>query len=208
MPNDPALDQASLLALRRGEAAALNRLIDRWQRPLHAFAYRYCQNEADADDLVAQVFVKLYQQRNRLAPDTRLSAWLFTTLVNLCHNLHRWRRRHPTVHFVTAHRTRAGDRLTGPDEKDFPADQPTPARILENDETLAALRAAILRLPHELRSTLLLHHFEKLSYREIAEIAGCSERGIETRLYRARQQLREQLRATEDRVLDRSSRQP
>lgn len=97
MSNDPATDLACLLALQQGEAAALNRLIARWQRPLHSFAYRYCQNRADAEDLVAQTFVRLYQQRLRLRPDTRLSAWLFTTLTNFCHNHHRWKRRHPTT---------------------------------------------------------------------------------------------------------------
>jgi RNA polymerase sigma-70 factor (ECF subfamily) len=191
--NDPAIDQASLLALQQGEAAALNRLIARWQRPLHSFAYRYCQNQADADDLVAQTFVKLYQQRNRLRPDTRLSAWLFTTLTNLCHNHHRWKRRHPTVNLVT-HAEESGDHAPeGPRQDDIPSEQISPDRAMEQDEKLAAVRAAIARLPHDLRVTLLLHHFDRLSYREIGEITGCSERGIETRLYRARQQLRDLL---------------
>lgn len=52
------------------------------------------------------------------------------------------------------------------------------------------MRAAINRLPHDLKVTLLLHHYDRLSYREIGQITGCSERGVETRLYRARQQLR------------------
>ena len=55
---------------------------------------------------------------------------------------------------------------------------------------LAAVRAAIDLLPHDLKVTLLLHHYEHLSYREISAVVGCSERGVETRLYRARQQLR------------------
>lgn len=206
MPNDPAFDQASLLALQQGEAAALNRLIDRWQRPLHAFAYRYCQNQADADDLVAQVFVKLYQQRQRLKAGTKLSAWLFTTLANLCHNLHRWKRRHPTVNFETRPSDPESATASGPSQDDIPSDQPNPERMLEQDEAVAALRAGIARLPHDLRATLLLHHFERLSYREIAEIMGCSERGIETRLYRARQQLRQHLERVKDLPPDRSSR--
>ena len=61
---------------------------------------------------------------------------------------------------------------------------------MAQDESLAAVRAAIAQLPHDLRATVLLHHYEHLSYREIAAITGCSERGVETRLYRARQQLR------------------
>ncbi len=190
MPNDPATDEAALLALQQGDASALNRLIDRWQRPLHSFAYRYCQNQADAEDLVAQTFARLYQQRARLRPDTRLSAWLFTTLTNLCHNHHRWKRRHPTVNFDRP----AGDEpAQGPSQDNIAADQMQPDQALEHEESLIAVRAAIGRLPHDLKVTLLLHHYDRLSYREIAGITGCSERGVETRLYRARLQLREML---------------
>jgi len=189
-PHDHAADLACLLALQQGEAAALNRLIERWQRPLHHFAYRYVQNNTDAQDLVAETFVRLYQQRNRLRPDTKLSAWLFTALSNLCHNHHRWKRRHPTVTLE-----RPADSGATPSGRFQPAfepcsDQLGPDAALERDETLAAVRAAIDQLPHDLKVTLLLHHYDQLSYREIGEITGCSERGIETRLYRARQQLK------------------
>lgn len=194
-PHDHAADHAALLALQRGEAAALNQLIERWQRPLHHFAYRYVQNSTDAQDLVAETFVRLYQQRLRLRPDTKLSAWLFTTLTNLCHNHHRWKRRHPTV---TLERSTTEGAL----DSDHPApafehrsEQPSPGAVMEQDETVATVRAAIDRLPHDLKVTLLLHHYDRLSYREIGEITGCSERGIETRLYRARHQLKAMLTA-------------
>jgi RNA polymerase sigma-70 factor, ECF subfamily len=190
---DPATDRASLLALQQGEAAPLNRLIARWQGPLLGFAYRYTQNNADAHDLVASTFVRLYQQRLRLRPDTRLSAWLFTTLANLCHNHYRWKRRHPTVAIDPAAHGSNGSVETGVLAGELSDDQPAPDATLEHDEALMALRTAINRLPHDLKVTLLLHHYDHLSYREISEITRCSERGVETRLYRARAQLRQQL---------------
>ena len=190
MPSDPATDQDNLFALQQGEAAALNRLIARWQRPLINFAYRYVQNSTDANDLVAEAFVKLYQQRLRLRADTKLSAWLFTTLSNLCHNHQRWKRRHPTVALSTS--DYAGDDSTEWDGtiSGIASEQTTPETSLEQNEMVTAVRAAIDLLPHDLKVTLLLHHYEHQSYREIATIVGCSERGVETRLYRARQQLR------------------
>ncbi|MDD2762959.1 MAG: sigma-70 family RNA polymerase sigma factor [Opitutaceae bacterium] len=185
---DPASDSACLQALQHGQDAALNQLIARWQRPLFTFAWRYVQNQTDAHDLVAEAFVRLHQQRNRLRPDTRLSAWLFATLSNLCHNHYRWRRRHPTVSLDAP----IDDDET-PAHAAVPSDASPPNATLEQAETRAAVRAAIGRLPHDLRMTILLHHYERLSYREIGAIAGCSERGVETRLYRARQRLREEL---------------
>ena len=193
MPTDPATDHASLLALQQGEAVALNRLIARWQRPLHSFAYRYVQNTADSHDLVAETFVRLYQQRLRLRRDTKLSAWLFTTLTNLCHNHHRWKRRHPTVALDAPAAGTEGDPGRVSPGFELASEQPAPDAALEHDEILAAVRDAIGRLPHDLKVTLLLHHYDRLSYHEISEITGCSERGVETRLYRARQQLRDQL---------------
>lgn len=191
MPNDPATDRASLAALQQGDTTALNRLIARWQRPLLSYAYRYVQNSADAHDLTAGVFVRLYQQRHKLRPDTNLSAWLFTTLTNLCHNHHRWKRRHPTTPLDAPPDEAGGDWSAGLGE--LASDQPGPAALLAHDELLDAVRIAIGELPHDLKVTMLLHHYENLSYREIAEITRCSERGVETRLYRARQLLRQVL---------------
>jgi len=190
---DPANDRTSLRALQQVEVVALNRLIARWQRPLHSFAYRYLQNNADANDLVAEAFVRLYQRRETLRPDTKLSAWLFTTLTNLCHNHHRWKRRHPTVALDAPASTHGGEQERTAPALELSSEQPEPAAALERDEMLAAVRAAIERLPHDLKVTLLLHHYDHLSYREISEITDCSERGVETRLYRARQQLRQML---------------
>ena len=190
-PHDPAPDLASLLALQRGESTALNRLIERWQRPLYHFAYRYVQNTADAQDLVAATFVRLYQQRIRLRADTKLSAWLFTTLSNLCHNHHRWKRRHPTVALERPGANSSSETDRGSQAFDPCCDLPSPDRAMEHSETVATVRAAIDRLPHDLKVTIILHHYDHLSYREIGEITGCSERGIETRLYRARNQLKQ-----------------
>ena len=182
-------DNTDLHALQHGDDTALNRLMVRWQKPLFAFAWRYLHNSADAHDLVAEVFVRLYQQNHRLAPDTRLAAWLFTILSNLCHNHHRWRRRHPSIS-LDATDPRDGSEAMA---TNVPHDSPAPDSTLEHAEALTAMATAIDRLPHDLKTTLLLHHYEQLGYREIGQITGCTERGVETRLYRARQYLRAEL---------------
>lgn len=172
-------DQADLLALQNGESRALDRLVLRWEGRLYGFAWRYLHHEADARDMVASVFVRLFQQCHRLRDDTNLSAWLFTTTANLCANHQRWRRRHPNVSFdVPAASDHLMDEATAPDAQ------------LQHKELLTVLQQALANLPHDLKTTLLLHHYERLSCREISTITGCSIRGVETRLYRARQLLR------------------
>jgi RNA polymerase sigma-70 factor (ECF subfamily) len=187
VPLDAANDSAIFQSLQAGDYTALDQIIRRWEKPLFAFAWRYTRNAADAEDVVAETFVRLYQRRQQLRPDTRLAAWLFTTLTNLCHNQHRWRRRHPALSFDAA--SVPGEENRAPPAALISAG-PRPAAVLEQKENRAALQAAIDTLPHDLKTAILLHHYEKQSYREIADVVGCSERGVETRLYRAKQRLR------------------
>jgi len=186
--NDLPTDAACLQSLQADEVGVLDQLMARWQRPLYEFAYQYLRNHCDAQELVAESFVRLYQHRHRLRPDTNLSGWLFATLSNLCCSHYRWRQRHATVSLdVTA------DAAAGP--APGLADRPElePDRRLEKDEALTALDAALANLPHDLKVTLLLHHYNRMSYEDIAAVLHCSTRGVETRLYRARQKLRETL---------------
>jgi RNA polymerase sigma-70 factor (ECF subfamily) len=184
VPADPATDRADLEALRRGDEIALNHLIARWERPLIGFAFRYLSNSADACDLVAETFVRLYRNRERFYAESNLQAWLFTTVANLCHNRSRWNRRHPTVTLDSAVNG------TSAASAQLCSDEPDPGEKLQQVEMIEALERAVAALPHDLKTTLLLCHYEHLSYREIGAVLGCSERGIETRLRRARQQLR------------------
>jgi len=186
MHSDPERDRADFRAWQHGDSSAFDLLVSRWERPLFAFAWRYLHNTADAQDAVAETFVRLFRQRDRLRPDTRLSAWLFTTLTNLCHNQARWRRRHPDW---SPDPSASGDEIL----ERQPDEAPTAETHLEHDEALQYLKGALDQLPHYLKTTVLLHYMDGLSYQEIGAITGCSTRGVETRLYRARQRLRKAL---------------
>lgn len=176
------MDNVQLAALRSGDVHAFEQVVGQLQRPLYTFAWRYLQNHADAEDVVVEAFLRLHRSRERLRPDTNVASWLFATLSNLCHNRHRWRRRHPEVTLQ---------------QPEIPAvavpESLEPDVALERDEAARALRVAIDQLPHDQRTVVLLYHYEHLSYREIGAVVGCSERGVETRLYRAKQRLRVEL---------------
>jgi RNA polymerase sigma-70 factor (ECF subfamily) len=161
--------------------------MERWERPLIGFAFRYLGNSADARDLVAESFVRLYRNRERFDAESNLSAWLFTALANLCRNRIRWNRRHPTIGIDSTENgvSAASAQLC--------SNEPDPRAELQRAEMIEALEKAVAALPHDLKTTLLLCHYERLSHREIGAVLGCSERGIETRLRRARQQLRADL---------------
>ena len=191
MPSEHENDAICLHQLQSGDDLALNRIVSRWQKPLLSFARRYVRSESDAEDLVIEAFVRLYQNRRKLRRKTNLSAWLFTTLSNLCLNHLRWQKRHPSVG--------GSETGTGPclgDESAAPWTEGAahPGDVMEHAERVGALRMEIDRLPHEQKTILILHHYEGMSLREIAAIVGCSERGVENRLYRTRRRLRSGLK--------------
>ena len=191
MPHDTQTDLRLLEELRDGRDSALNEIMDRWEKPLTSFAWRYVQNTTDAQDLVQEAFVKVYKHKDKFRPDTKLSAWLFTTLANQCRNFGRWKRRHPTVALLNMSDDSEKSKHT---VKADPTDgDPTPERNAETADMVAYLQKAIQDLPHDLKTTLLLYQYEGLSYKEIAEIVGCSPKGVETRLYRTRKLLKRKL---------------
>ena len=180
-----ASDEGLMGALAAGDDAALNPLMDRWQAPLRRFLYRYTQNEADALDLAQETFVRIYQHRARYRAGARFSTWLFQIALNLARSRARWQRRHPT------------DSLDSESEIRNPqspiSDLTTPAQAALSTERAASVRQAVAGLPAELREAVVLFEYEDKSHAEIAAIVRVTPKAVETRLYRARQQLRKTL---------------
>ncbi|MFT5470761.1 MAG: RNA polymerase sigma factor (sigma-70 family) [Verrucomicrobiales bacterium] len=176
-------DAAEMARLQRGDESALHAIMERWEKSVLSFIYRYVNNWSVAVDLAQETFVKVYQSRARYKPRAAFSSWLFAIAVNLCRSHRRWERRHPRGGFEESERALA-------DEAD---EDTTPDDSADRDDRARIVRKAIGDLPHSLRVVILLFEFEGLSHREIAQALSCSEKAIETRLYRARKRLRETL---------------
>lgn len=169
--------------LQGGEDLALNELMQRWQKRLLGFAFRYVGNQQDAVDIAQETFVRVYQHRDRFAGTGCFSTWLFAIAINLCRNHARWRSRHPNVSL---------------DAEDTPhAEHPDSARQpwenAEGNDLAAAVRDQVQKLPHDLKTVVLLSVYDSHSHGEIAGMLQCTPKAIETRLYRAKQLLRDAL---------------
>jgi RNA polymerase sigma-70 factor (ECF subfamily) len=182
-------DVAAMERLRAGDDLALNEIMARWGDPVFRYLARYLGEEAEAVDLAQETFVAVYRARWSYRPSGRFSTWVFAIATNQARQRLRWRRRHPEVAFdLQTHETAARE----PSVPAFGSEDPS--RQLVANERATAVRAAVLALPEDLREAVLLAEFEDLPQTEIAAILGCSAKAVESRLYRARAQLRKQLR--------------
>lgn len=183
-----ATDSDLMVRLAGGEDLALNTLMDRWSDRLISFLFRMTGQRDAAVDLAEETFVKLYQASGRYQPQGNFSTWLFAIAANLARNHARWKTRHPTVSMdaTDANGDAAFPEIAGPERN---PGEDTIAR-----ETAARVNRALLALPLDLREALTLFVHEGLGYAEIADLSGCSAKAVETRIYRARQILKEQLK--------------
>lgn len=179
-PAEPS-DEQLMAALAAGELPALDALMLRWQRPLQSFLQRHLQNEADALDLAQETFVRLYRHRAAYRPGSRFSTWMFQVALNLARDHARK---------ATRRRTDALEGLPAATTESLAHPGTSPDTAARRDEEIAAVRAAIAALPEDLRAVLVLFEYEEKPHAEIAAILGLTTKAAESRLYRARDQLR------------------
>jgi RNA polymerase sigma-70 factor (ECF subfamily) len=184
-----AADQADMARLAAGHDAALNDLMARHAAPVFHFLYRMLGNADDANDLAQETFVRVYRARDRFKSGQRFSVWLFTIAANLARNHLRWRSRHPDVPL-----DEEADGL-GPGLRErLATDTATPGEAAEAAERAAAVRTAVRALPDDLREAIVLCEWEDRAVAEAAAVLQTTPKAVESRLYRARQLLRERLK--------------
>lgn len=184
-----AQDRADMKRLAAGHDAALNDLMERHAPALFRFLCRMLNNEDDANDLAQETFVRVFQARESFDTNKKFSTWLFTIAANLARNQIRWRTRHPNVSLDAE-----SDSTDQPLREKLSSTAPTPKEQVLSGERAIAVRAAVNALPEDLREAIVLCEWEEHSMAEAAAISEITPKAIESRLYRARQILREQLK--------------
>lgn len=178
-------DLQDIRQLQAGDESALDRIMARHKHPLYRFICCQVHDAGDAQEILADTFVRVYQKRDRFLPTGRFSSWLYRIAINLCRDYGRKRRRSALGLSLYFHDL-------------FPLDEPISALIdhrpdplgyVTGGEAVEKLRKLIDALPDKLRSAFVLHLVEQRSQAECAELLGVSVKSIETRVYRARRML-------------------
>lgn len=174
-PGDP--DLALIERFRAGERRAFDELVRRHQRGLWRVARRYVKNDADAADLAQQAFVRAFKAIDGFRGAATVRSWLYRITINLALNHLRDHARETPSEIDDA-------RLTAP---------ATGAHRIIADEDAARLRAAVEQLPPKQRMVLELRVYDELSFREVGELADCTENAAKVNFHYAVKRLKELL---------------
>lgn len=190
MPVDPTArgtpeeDAELMRRVQAGDEAAFGTLMERWELAVKSVIARIVLNASEAEELAQETFVRVWQQRGKFRAGAAVRPWVFSIAINLARNRLRWWRRRPVVSLHEwSETTGAGSREKG-----------AGVERLEAQERAVAVRDAIAALPVELREAIVLFEYEQMSHAEIAAAVGATPKAVETRIYRARERLREALK--------------
>lgn len=184
-------DEDLMLLCQSGSNEALEELFKRYSRPLYQFIYRHLPNEETASDLVQETFLRIFRHRKDYRPTSRFSYWIYRIAKNLCVDEKRryWNRNVSSASVVTSQDETPVDLI-----EMQPSNQPNGAELLQRREMEDLIREAIESLSDEQRQVMLLHKYQGLAYKEIADILDITTESVKQRAYRAHVRLRELLK--------------
>jgi RNA polymerase sigma-70 factor, ECF subfamily len=187
---DPKSDAAIMLRVAEGDEAGFNYLATKYHRPMIHFLYRMVGNQAVAEELAQEVFLRVYRARSSYRAEARFTTWLYRIATNLAVNHARDTRHERNAQTVYLDQP---DPETGttPDVAD---DEPTAEQQLMRDERMAAIRLHVMALPERQRMAVLMHKYQGMDYRQIGEVLKLSESATKSLLFRAYQTLRDKLK--------------
>ncbi len=188
----PAVASAEAALIERcvaGDEAACAALVDEHQRMVYQLAVHLLGDPQEALDLSQEVFLRVFRTIHTFRGQSTLRTWIYRIVINQARNRQRWwrRRRRDDQISLDEHLRVHGDIIAG-------ADTLAPDRMLRQKELGERLRRALAALPFEQRSAIVLRELEGLSYEEIAYSLGVRVGTVKSRLARAREALRAELR--------------
>ena len=185
------LDDAQvMLRVREGDDAAFNYLVGRYRRAMISFMYRMVHNAAIAEELSQEVFLRVYRSRASYSADAKFTTWLYRIATNLAVN-HARDNKHERPEVKAS--LDESDEETGL-SIDLADDRPNIEQEILRRERLRAIRKHVEALPERQRMAVMMHKYQELDYRQIAEVLHLSESATKSLLFRAYETLRESLK--------------
>lgn len=179
-------DAELMLRVKEGDGASFSVLLGKHRSSVVHFVYRMVQNQAVAEELAQEVFLRVYRSRSTYEPTAKFTTWLFRIATHLALNALR-----------DGKNERMQERLDD-ETSDRPARQisdhrPSVEQSMVFQAKVDEIRRAIGALPAKQRAAVLMHKYEEMEYSQIAKVLGCSESAVKSLLFRAYETLRARL---------------
>lgn len=181
------LDQQLLERVQRGDKAAFDLLVTKYQHKIVHLVNRYVKDPYEAQDVAQETFIKAYRALGDFRGDSAFYTWLYRIAINTAKNYLQARsRRHydDELDIQDAEQVDTAPQLKMMD---------TPEHEVLNQELVRAIHAAIEALPEEMRMAITLREFDGMSYEEIAQAMDCPVGTVRSRIFRAREAINEKL---------------
>ena len=173
-----------------GDEACLEFLIAKYRRPIISFMYRMVHNQAVAEELAQEVFLRVYRARATYRAEARFSTWLYRIASNMAINHARdtkYERASASIYLDQADE----DTGTKPDVPDL---RPIAEQDMLQDERMRRIREHVMALPERQRMAVVMHKYQDMDYKQIGAVLKLSESATKSLLFRAYQTLREKLK--------------
>src|SRR5450755_554493 len=187
---DPPSDADIMLRAKAGDQSAFDYLVQKYRRPMVSFMYRMARNTAAAEDLAQEVFLRVYRSRASYEASAKFTTWLHRIATNLAVN-HARDTRHERPEVTVS--------LDEPAEEsgttlELPDGHLTAEQNLVRRERLMAIRSKVEALPEQQKLAVIMHKYQQMDYKQIADVLKKSESATKSLLFRAYETLREQLK--------------
>ena len=183
-------DAEIMLRVRDGEDAGYDILIQKYRKPIINFMFRMVHNQAMAEELAQETFLRVYRSRQTYRAEAKFTTWLYRIATNLA------------VNHARDHKVERSGKMVSLDEPDEETgttpDVSDPTLNAEQNilrrERLEAIKKHVMALPEKQRAAVLMHKYQEMDYREIAAVLKLSESATKSLLFRAYEALRERLK--------------
>jgi RNA polymerase sigma-70 factor (ECF subfamily) len=183
-------DAEIMLRVAAGDEAGFSLLVEKFRRQMVHYMYRMVHNQAVAEELAQEVFLRVYRARTSYRAEAKFSTWIYRIATNLGVNYARDTRHERGAQAVYLDQP---DPETGisPDVADA---TPTVEQDMVEEARRAAIRKHVMALPERQRTAVLMHKYQDLDYKQIGAVLKLSESATKSLLFRAYQTLRERLK--------------
>jgi len=179
-------DAQLMVRVKEGDGASFAVLLEKHRGPVIHFLYRMVQNQAVAEELAQEVFLRVYRSRATYEPTAKFTTWLFRIATHLALNSLRDGRNERLQESLDSE---SGE----PAARQLFDRRPSAEAVLVNQVRREEIRQAVADLPEKQRAAVLMHKYQEMEYSQIAKVLNCSESAVKSLLFRAYETLRARL---------------